>query len=99
MCVLFATLLMATDDPTRISSHPAPPSQQALDRLNLQQEWAVYVPMDGRRDSFASIQVDGNQLIVQTRSGMISILQADNGGRAKWRAHRPLVSGRPAAGI
>jgi outer membrane protein assembly factor BamB len=84
--LLFAALLMASDDPTRIWSHPAPPSPEALDRLNLQQEWAVYVPMDGRRDGFANIQVVGNQLIVQTRSGMISILESDNGGRAKWRA-------------
>ncbi len=84
--LLFAALLMASDDPTRIWSQPAPPSREALDRLNLQQEWAVYVPMDGRRDGFASIQVIGNQLIVQTRSGLVSILDSDNGGRAKWRA-------------
>ncbi len=84
--LLFAALLMASDDPTRVWSQPTPPSREALDRLNLQQDWAVYVPMDGRRDGFASIQVAGNQLLVQTRSGMISILEADNGGRAKWRA-------------
>jgi outer membrane protein assembly factor BamB len=84
--LLFAALLMASDDPTRIWSQPTPPSREALDRLNLQQEWAVYVPMDGRRDGFASIQVAGNQLVVQTRSGMITILDSDNGGRAKWRA-------------
>jgi PQQ-like domain len=84
--LLFAAVLAASDDPTRVWSQPAPPSREALDRLNLQQDWAVYVPMDGKRDGFASIQVAGNQLIVQTRSGMISVLDADNGGRARWRA-------------
>jgi outer membrane protein assembly factor BamB len=84
--LLFAAVLMASDDPTRIWSQPSTPSREAMDRLNLQQDWAVYVPMDGRKDGFASIQVAGNQLIVQTRSGMITILESDNGGRAKWRA-------------
>jgi outer membrane protein assembly factor BamB len=84
--LLFAALLMASNEPTRVWSQPAPPSREALDRLNLQQDWAVYVPMDGRLDGFASIQVVGNELIVQTRSGMVSILESDNGGRAKWRA-------------
>jgi outer membrane protein assembly factor BamB len=84
--LLFVAVLMASDDPTRVWSQPAPPSREALDRLNLQQDWAVYVPMDGRRDGFVSIQAAGNQLIVQTRSGMISVLDAENGGRAKWRA-------------
>ncbi|HBI46648.1 MAG TPA: hypothetical protein DDY78_27910 [Planctomycetales bacterium] len=84
--LLFTAVLAASDDPTRVWSQPRPPSREALDRLNLQQDWAVYVPMDGKRDGFTSIQVVGNQLIVQTRSGMISVLDADNGGRARWRA-------------
>ena len=83
--LLFAAFLMASDDPTRIWSQPSPPSREALDRLNLQEDWAVYVPMDGRRDGFASIQVVGNQLVIQTRSGMITLLDSANGGRAKWR--------------
>jgi outer membrane protein assembly factor BamB len=97
--LLFVAVLMASDDPTRVWSQPTPPSREALDRLNLQQEWAVYVPMDGRRDGFASIQVAGNHLIVQTRSGMISVLDSENGGRAKWRARtgRLYQAGLPPA--
>ena len=72
--LLFATLLMASNESTRVWSQPAPPSREALDRLNLQQDWAVYVPMDGRLDGFASIQVVGNELIVQTRSGMVDAI-------------------------
>ena len=42
--------------------------------------------MDGRRDGFASIQIDGDQVIVQTRSGLMTLLDAENGGRALWRS-------------
>ena len=84
--LLLAALAPASDDPARVWSSPPPPSQEALDRLNLQMDWAVHVPMDGRRDGFASIQVSGDQLIVQTRSGLITLLDAANGGRALWRS-------------
>jgi len=97
-CVfLLAFAVLASDDPTRVWSQPSPPSQEALDRLNLQLAWAVHVPMDGRRDRFASIQVSGDQLIVQTRSGLITVLDAENGGRALWRSRpgRAYQSGLP----
>ncbi len=42
--------------------------------------------MDGKRDGFASVQLDGNQLVAQTRSGMITLLDVENGGRALWRS-------------
>jgi outer membrane protein assembly factor BamB len=93
VCALLLLLAAAaaSDNPTRIWSQPSPPSREALDRLNLEMAWAVYVPMDGKRDGFFSIQADGNQLIVQTRSGMFSLIDAEDGGRALWRS-RP---GRP----
>jgi outer membrane protein assembly factor BamB len=86
--LLFAVvaLALATDDPTRIWSDPAVPSREALDRLNLEMAWAVYVPMDGKRDAFTSIQLDGTQVIAQTRSGLVTVLDAENGGRALWRS-------------
>ena len=92
---------LASDDPTRIWSQPSSPSREALDRLNLQLERSAYVPMDGRRDGFASVQVDGSQLIVQTRSGMITILDSDNGGRAMWRARpsRPAIRRITRSGV
>ena len=97
-CVfLVAVAALASNDPLSVWSQPSPPSREALDRLNLQMAWAVHVPMDGRRDGFASIQVSGDQLIVQTRSGLITILDAENGGRALWRSRptRPYQSGLP----
>ncbi len=86
LLLMLAVAAVASNDPERVWSQPAVPSREALDRLNLDLAWAVYVPMDGKRDSFASIQLDGNQLIAQTRSGMITILDAENGGRALWRS-------------
>ncbi len=86
-CVfLLAFAALASDDPLRIWSQPSPPSQEALDRLNLQMAWAVHVPMDGRLDGFANIQIVGDQVLVQTRSGLITLLDAENSGRALWRA-------------
>ena len=81
--LMLAVAAVASNDPERLWSQPAVPSRNALDRLNLDLAWAVYVPMDGKRDGFASIQLDGNQLIAQTRSGMITVLDAENGGRAR----------------
>ncbi|HVS34623.1 MAG TPA: PQQ-binding-like beta-propeller repeat protein [Gemmataceae bacterium] len=84
--LLWTGAALASNDPTRIWSNPAVPSREALDRLNLDIAWAVYVPMDGKRDGFASIQLDHNQVIAQTRSGLIAVLDAANGGRTLWRS-------------
>ena len=86
-CVLLlAAAATASDDPLRIWSQPPPPSREALDRLNLQLAWAVHVPMDGRRDGFSDIEIVGDQVLVQTRSGLVTLLDAENGGRALWRS-------------
>ena len=97
--LLLAIAARASDDPARVWSQPAAPSREALDRLNLELAWAVVVPMDGKRDGFFSIQADGNQLIVQTRSGMITVLDVEDGGRALWRARpgRPYEAALPPA--
>ena len=42
--------------------------------------------MESKRDGFASVQLDGNQVIAQTRSGLIALLDAENAGRALWRS-------------
>ncbi len=84
--LLFASAAVAANDPTRIWSAPSVPSREALDRLNLELAWAAYVPMESKRDGFASVQLDGNQVVVQTRSGLITVLDAENGGRAAWRS-------------
>jgi outer membrane protein assembly factor BamB len=80
--VLAATVLWA-DDRTQLYSDPEPPPREVLDRLNLKQEWRTYVPMDGRKDGFISIQLSEGQMFVQTRSGMVAVLNAET-GRILW---------------
>jgi outer membrane protein assembly factor BamB len=67
-----------------IYTTPLPPPREVLDRLNLQMSWAQYVPMDGRRDGLATIQMRGTDVYVQTRSGLIALLDADT-GVVRWR--------------
>lgn len=61
-----------------------PPDRAALDRLNLKTEWTVHLPMEGRRDSIASVQTFGDQLFVQTRLGLFGAIEADSGALKWW---------------
>lgn len=63
----------------RIWTQPTRPTQENLDRLNLEQSWRVSVPMDGRRDGIASIQNIGGQVIVQTLRGRIVCIDGASG--------------------
>ncbi len=67
-----------------IYTTPLPPPRAVLDRLNLQMAWAQYVPMDGRRDGLATVQMRGTDVYVQTRSGLVAMLDAEN-GTVRWR--------------
>jgi outer membrane protein assembly factor BamB len=69
----------------RIYSNPAPLPREVLDRLNLEQAWRTFIPVDGRKDGFFSIQMAGNQVLVQTRVGLVVLLDAET-GRTLWRA-------------
>ncbi len=60
-------------------TNPAPPSRQALDRLNLKLGWRVYLPVAGKRDGIFSIQIADRQIFVQTVSGLIIALDAETG--------------------
>jgi outer membrane protein assembly factor BamB len=67
---------------------PCVPPREHLDRLNLKLDWRLYVPMDGMRDGFFSIQIlDGGQLLVQTRSGGVVLIDAATGATL-WRARQ-----------
>jgi outer membrane protein assembly factor BamB len=94
--VLLAGVVTAQDR-SRIFTNPAPPPREALDRLNLVMDWRVFVPMDGRRDGFLSIQMQGNQILAQTRSGLVTVIKADTGETVwrtlvgvPYRAYKPL---------
>jgi outer membrane protein assembly factor BamB len=86
----FAALLLtaaaaSAQDPSRLYSQPTIPSDETLHRLNLKMSWRTFIPMDGRRDSFFSIQGAGDLILVQTRSGLISAVDPDT-GRIRWQA-------------
>lgn len=70
-------------------SRPALPLPAALDRLNLQMAWYTYLPVDGKRDGPWSLQVSGNQVVVQLLSGMVVSLDATT-GYTNWRTQAGL---------
>jgi outer membrane protein assembly factor BamB len=81
--------------PTRakLFSQPVPPPRELLDRLNLKMAFRTYVPMDGRHDGLATVQIAGRYLYVQTRSGLVTLIDAETGA-ALWRQRvgRPYVA-------
>jgi len=91
LLVLSALAALATaQDRTELFSNPALPTREALDRLNLTQAWFTSFPMDGRRDGFLSTVIDGGQMLVQTRSGVVGAVDLET-GRILWRT----LPGRP----
>jgi outer membrane protein assembly factor BamB len=78
---------VTAEDPTRLYTHPSLPPKDALDRLRLTTAWAVTVPTDGRRDGLYSVQFaprgGGLELLIQTRSGGVTSLDAET-GRVRW---------------
>jgi outer membrane protein assembly factor BamB len=61
--------------------------------------WRAYIPMDGARDGLANVQLIGRDMLIGTRSGMITLLNAET-GEARWRTrvgipYRPV--GMPTA--
>ncbi len=76
--VLMETTVTA-QEPPQLYTRPALPSAEALDRLNLKLAWRANVPTQGKRDGFFSIQVLDDQILVQTRSGTVSAIRAEDG--------------------
>jgi outer membrane protein assembly factor BamB len=75
----------------RIYSEPPVPPREALERLNLRMAWRTYLPTDRRRDGIFSLRVinrphgDGQQVLVQLRSGAVVLLDAETGA-TEWRS-------------
>ncbi len=82
--VLLAAATAAAQDRTTLYSTPTAPPREALDRLSLHMAWQNSVPMDGRRDGFLSLVAAGPHLIAQTRSGLVCLINADD-GRLLWQ--------------
>jgi outer membrane protein assembly factor BamB len=84
---LAAATPVLADPPTY--SNPLPPDRAALARLNLTTDWIAHVPLVGRNDAVAQVQVvDENQIFVQTRAGMLTAIDARTGAR-QWTARYP----------
>src|SRR5688500_8527154 len=83
--VLPLALCVQANDLTRTYTQPAVPPREALERLNLQMAWRVFLPTEGRRDRLFSVQVLDNQVLVQTLSGTVIALDAVTGA-TQWRS-------------
>src|SRR5262249_29601825 len=83
--VLLPAASVSAQSLARTYPRPCTPPQEVLDRINLKMDWRVYIPMDGVRDGFLSIQLLGDQILVQTRSGGVALLDAATGATI-WRA-------------
>ncbi len=94
LSVLVVALMVTTataQDLSRLYSRPAVPPREVLDRLNLTLGWYAYVPTDGVRDRIFSIQLTGQDILVQMRSGAITSLEPET-GRVRWG---PIIVGLP----
>jgi outer membrane protein assembly factor BamB len=95
--LLLAAPLAPAQNLARTYTTPLVPPREHLDRLNLKMDWRVWLPLDGRRDGFFSVQVLDDQLLVQTRSGGLVMLDAATGATL-WRARHGIpyaVTQRP----
>jgi outer membrane protein assembly factor BamB len=88
-CVGLALALGLTiafaQDRDLVWSSPVVPPREALDRLNLKLAWTAQVQTESQRDGLASVQVAGRLLLVQTRSGLVTALEAET-GQTRWRS-------------
>ena len=77
----------------RLYTQPVPPPTELLDRLNLKMAYRIYVPMDGRQDGLTTVQMAGRDLLLQTRSGMVALIDAETGATSwRQRVGRPYVA-------
>jgi outer membrane protein assembly factor BamB len=82
--VLTALVPLRAEDLSEIYTQPTPPPREALDRLNLKVGWSLNLPVEGKRDGLFSVQVLEKELFIQTRSGLIVVVNADT-GEIKWK--------------
>jgi outer membrane protein assembly factor BamB len=71
LALTLALTLPAAAQVSNVYSRATPPDKAALERLNLKIEWTANIPVEGRRDSLTQIQTLGDQIFVQTRTGLL----------------------------
>jgi len=54
-----------------------------LHKLNLKVAWRTFLPLDGKRDGIESVQVLDGQVLVQTHSGALMMLNGET-GQTQW---------------
>ena len=84
----FAVLVAAssaTAQGTGAYSRAVPPDRAVLDRLNLRTEWSVYLPIESKRDSIATVQTFDDQVFIQSRRGLVMAVNART-GKVMWTA-------------
>jgi outer membrane protein assembly factor BamB len=76
---------LSAQQPARVTTRPTVPTTEALTRLNLKLAWKAFMPMDGKRDGIFSVQVLGEHVYVQLRSGVVIALNGETGQKL-WKA-------------
>ena len=84
LAFVLAALPLRAEERERLWSDPALPTAEALERLNLQMAWHRIVPMESKRDGFVSVQHTGRQMLIQTRGGIVALLNSET-GKIVWR--------------
>ncbi len=84
LTLLASALVLGQPDRTSIYTNPQPPGRAALERLNMKMAWNAHVPMEGMKDGLVVIRLTGKRLLVQTRSGLVTELDAET-GKTYWR--------------
>lgn len=72
------------DERSKIHTRPEIPSKEALERLNLVVGWQNYIPVETHRDGIYTVQVLDKELFIQTKSGLVTSLDAET-GKVLWR--------------
>jgi outer membrane protein assembly factor BamB len=74
----------------KIYTQPKIPNLETLGRMNLSLRWMGKIPTEGARDGIFSIQIlpvdKSVELLVQTRSGMVQLMDGETGD-VKWRVN------------
>jgi len=90
---VWTATLQAQQERAKWYTQPVPPPREFLDRLNLTMSYRLYVPMDGRHDGLVTVQLHGSNLYVQTRSGLVMLIDAETGATLwRQRVGRPYVA-------
>lgn len=85
LVLLLAAVALGPAQPSTVFSRAVPPDKAALERLNLRTEWAIYLPIESRRDAIVTAQTIDDQLFVQTRTGLLIAIDILT-GQIQWSA-------------